>query len=65
MRYARLLVLTAPLALLAACGDPGDDSDTVGALTADEAKQLNDAAAMLDVGNRPPLPANTLSADSP
>jgi hypothetical protein len=45
--------------LLAGCGDPGDESTTVGGLTADEAAQLNDAAEMLDVANHPPLPGNT------
>lgn len=47
--------------LLASCGDPGDESTTVGGLTADEAAQLNDAAEMLDVANHPPLPENTLA----
>lgn len=49
------------LVLLAGCGDAGDDSRATGSLTADDAKQLNDAADMLDVGNRPPLPGNTLA----
>jgi len=49
------------LLMLAGCGDPGDESTTMGGLTADEAAQLNDVAEMLDVGNQPPLPVNTLA----
>ena len=45
MRSLRLAML-APLALLAACGS--DDTSQPGAISADEAQELNDAAAMLD-----------------
>ena len=45
MRFLRLAVL-APLALLSACGS--DDTSGPGAISADEAQELNDAAAMLD-----------------
>ena len=38
-----------PLLLLAACS--GGGSDDPGAVTADEAAQLNDAAAMLDANS--------------
>ena len=38
-----------PLLLLAACS--GGSSDDAGAVTADEAAQLNDAAAMLDANS--------------
>lgn len=48
-------------ALLAGCGDPGGDSGDAAALTADDLKQLDDAAEMLDVSNRPPLPGNSLA----
>lgn len=51
------LAMLLPILLLAGCSDAGDDSGTTGALTADEAQQLNDAAAMLDMGNRRPCPA--------
>ena len=40
------LALLAPLVLLAACGS-ADDADPSG-ITAGEAQELNDAAAMLD-----------------
>jgi hypothetical protein len=65
MQHHRLLLMMAPLALLVGCGDPGDDGGAIGGLTADEAKQLDDAAEMLDTGNRPPLPTNTLAAEAP
>lgn len=55
------LTIVALLALLTGCGDAGDDSETAGALTAAEAKQLSNAAEMLDVSNRPPLPDNSLA----
>lgn len=49
-RGMRLLAAAAlPLALLAACTRGG--SDDPGAVTADEAAQLNDAAAMLDANS--------------
>ena len=38
-----------PLLLVAACSDSGRDDP--GAVTADEAAQLNDAAAMLDANS--------------
>ncbi|MES2336907.1 MAG: hypothetical protein V4537_02280 [Pseudomonadota bacterium] len=40
------LALLAPLALLGACGS--DDMSQPGGITAGEAQELNDAAAMLD-----------------
>lgn len=55
------LAMLLPILLLAGCSDAGDDSGTTGALTADEAQQLNDAAAMLDMGNRRPLPGNSMA----
>lgn len=54
-----LMILIVPAALLAGCGDAGDDRAKAGGLTADDAQQLNDAAAMLDVSERPALPSNT------
>ncbi len=42
-------LLLPPLLLLAACS--GGGSDDPGAVTADEAAQLNDAAAMLDANS--------------
>jgi len=59
MRARTIMLLS--LLMLAGCGDPGDESTTMGGLTADEAAQLNDVAEMLDVGNQPPLPVNTLA----
>ena len=56
--FRTLVILLAPLMLLAGCSDSGGDSSKAGGLTADDAQQLNDAAAMLDVGERPALPAN-------
>lgn len=53
------MTVAASILLLSGCGDAGDDTGTTGALTADEARQLNEAAEMLDVSNHPPLPANT------
>lgn len=50
----RLLLLT-PLILLAACGQRADDPG-LGGLDHSEARQLNEAAAMLD--------ANSVSADA-
>ncbi len=46
MRPLRLVVLTPLALLLAACGS-GDTSEP-GGISADEAQELNDAAAMLD-----------------
>jgi hypothetical protein len=54
-----LMILIVPAVLLAGCGDAGDDGAKSGGLTADDAQQLNDAAAMLDVSERPALPTNT------
>jgi hypothetical protein len=45
-----VLSVVLPLALLAACSR-GGDADDPGAVTADEAAQLNDAAAMLDANS--------------
>ena len=45
MRFLRLAVLV-PLAVLASCGS--DDTSQPGGITAGEAQELNDAAAMLD-----------------
>jgi hypothetical protein len=45
-RFARLLLLTAPL-LLSAC-DGGREDSAPGGVSQDEAAALNDAAAMLD-----------------
>ncbi|WP_293876498.1 MULTISPECIES: hypothetical protein [unclassified Sphingomonas] len=45
-----ILSATLPLLLLAACSRGGDGDDP-GAVTADEAAQLNDAAAMLDANS--------------
>jgi len=59
------LIITIPLTLLLGCSDPADDGGTIGGLTATEAEQLNDAAEMLDVGNRPPLPSNSQAAEIP
>jgi hypothetical protein len=53
--------LLLPFLLLAGCSNADNDSGTVGALTAEDAQQLNDAAEMLDVGNQPPLPGNSLT----
>ena len=50
----RRLTIAALAAMLAACS-PGDSS-TPGATSADEDRQLNDAAAMLDI--------NSVDADS-
>ncbi len=50
----RILITAALVAVLAACS-PGDNG-TPGATSADEDRQLNDAAAMLD--------ANSVDADS-
>ncbi len=55
-----LMIMTLPgAALLTGCGDGADDSAKTGGLTADDVQQLNDAAAMLDITDRPPLPSNT------
>lgn len=54
-----LMFIMLPAALLAGCGDGADDGARIGGLTADDAQQLNDAAAILDTGDRPPLPSNT------
>ncbi|MCP3735681.1 hypothetical protein M9979_12435 [Sphingomonas sp. RP10(2022)] len=49
-RTSRLpIAAVLPLALLAACS--GGDDDDPRAVTADEAAQLNDAAAMLDANS--------------
>lgn len=49
-RMSRMMLSAVlPLALLAACSRGG--SDDPGAVTADEARQLNDAAAMLDANS--------------
>jgi len=56
--FRTLMLLLAPLMLLAGCSDSGGDSAKAGGLTADDSEQLNDAAAMLDVGERPALPTN-------
>lgn len=58
--FRALMIVTLPAALLTGCGDGADDNAKIGGLTADDAQQLNDAAAMLDITDRPPLPANTL-----
>ena len=47
-----------PLLLLAACSSQPDDP---GAVTADEARQLNEAAAMLDANS---VDANALDTDN-
>jgi hypothetical protein len=47
--------LLLPLLMLAACGQSSDDPD-YGGVTADQARELNQAAAMLD--------ANSVSADA-
>lgn len=65
MRHRGALIMTLPLSLLSGCSDPADNGGTVGGLTATEAEQLNDAAQMLDVGNRPPLPTNSQAAEVP
>ncbi|MGE0774062.1 MAG: hypothetical protein AB7L36_03350 [Sphingomonadaceae bacterium] len=65
MRHRGALIMTLPLSLLLGCSDPTDDGGTVGGLTATEAERLNDAAQMLDVGNRPPLPTNSQAAEVP
>jgi len=44
-----ILSAALPLALLAACSRGGNDDP--GAVTADEARQLNEAAAMLDANS--------------
>jgi hypothetical protein len=53
--------LLLPFLLLPGCSDTDGDRGTVGALTADDAQQLNDAAEMLDASNRPPLPTNSMA----
>ncbi len=45
----RILFAALPLALLVACSGGGRDDP--GAVSADEARQLNDAAAMLDANS--------------
>lgn len=45
------LSATLPLLLLVAACSGGDGNDDPGAVTADEAAQLNDAAAMLDANS--------------
>lgn len=57
MRALRLALL-APLALLGACGS--DDTSAPGGITAGEAQELNDAAAMLDANA---VELNELAAD--
>ncbi len=57
--FRALMIMTLPAALLTGCGDGADESAKIGGLTADDAQQLNDAAAMLDITDRPPLPTNT------
>ena len=54
-----LLPVAAAGLMLAACS--GRTSDEPGAVTADEAAQLNDAAAMLDANS---VDANALDADT-
>ncbi len=51
-------ILLAAAGLLAACSSHGDQP---GAVTADEARQLNDAAAMLDANS---VDANAVTADT-
>ncbi|WP_375395629.1 hypothetical protein [uncultured Sphingomonas sp.] len=53
----RLPILVAAVAMLAACSSHGDQP---GAVTADEARQLNDAAAMLDANS---MDANAVTPD--
>lgn len=48
--------------LLSSCGDTSDSrAAAAGSVTADDARQLNEAAEMLDVSNHPPLPDNSLT----
>ena len=57
--FRALMIMMLPDALLIGCGNGADDSAKIGGLTADDAQQLNDAATMLDITDRPPLPTNT------
>jgi hypothetical protein len=59
MKCIRAIIIIMALLPLAGCSDPGDESGTIGGLTADEAAQLNEAAEMLDIADHPPLPQNT------
>lgn len=57
--FRALMIMTLPAALLTGCGDGADSNAKIGGLTAEDAQQLNDAAAMLDITDRPQLPTNT------
>jgi len=64
MRRSALCALLAGLALLAACSGGGDASP--GATSADEDRQLNEAAAMLDANSidlNAIAPADSIDAD--